>query len=157
MMKKQGHVFQINVAEGGVPKYGRHSTEINAQGLTEDRVEHPKKHGGEDRAVCIFSLEKILALQKEGHPIFPGSCGENLDLADINWEDVQVGTRLEIGSGVILEVTQFTKPCTSVSGSFLNGDFTRILQETHPGWSRVYARVLKPGMVKIGDSVAILE
>jgi MOSC domain-containing protein YiiM len=156
-MSKQGHIFQICVAEGGVPKYGIHSGELNEQGFTEDRVGHPKKQGGEAHAVCIFSLEKILALQKEGHPIFPGSCGENLDLAGIDWEDIHIGTRLELGSGVLLEVTQFTKPCASVSGSFLNGDIARIMQESHPGWSRVYARVLTPGRVKIGDTVRILD
>ncbi len=154
-MNTQGHIFQINVSEGGVPKYGRHSAEITELGLAEDRVGHPKKHGGEDRAVCLFSLEKILALQKEGHPIFPGSCGENLDLAGFVWEAIHIGTRLEVASGVLLEVTQFTKPCTSIRASFVDGDFTRILQEYHPGWSRIFARVLKPGVVKIGDLVTI--
>lgn len=156
-MIKQCHIFQINVSEGGVPKHGRHSAEINELGLAEDRVGHPKKHGGQNRAVCIFSVEKILALQKEGHTLFPGSLGENLDLAGFDWEDIQIGTRLEVSSGVLLEITEYTKPCTSVAESFANGDFSRILQEKHPGWSRVFARVLKPGVVKIGDKVSIQD
>jgi len=156
-MSKQGHIFQICVSEGGVPKNGRHSAEINELGLTEDRVGNPKKASGQDRAVCIFSLDKILALQKEGHPVFPGSLGENLDIAGLDWELIKIGTRLEVSSGVLMEVTEFTKPCTSVTASFKDGEFVRILQEKHPGWSRVYARVLKPGVVNIGDKESIQD
>lgn len=31
----------------------------------------------------------------------------------------------------------------------------RISQKKHPGWSRVYARVLQVGTIKIGDSVTL--
>lgn len=156
-MNKQGHIFQICVSESGVPKNGRHTGEINELGLTEDRVGNPKKQSSQDYAVCIYSLDRILALQQEGHPVFPGSLGENLVLAGLDWELIQIGTRLEVNSGLLLEVTEFTKPCTSVAASFKDGDFTRILQRKHPGWSRLFARVLKPGVVKIGDKVSIMD
>ncbi|MBN1535899.1 MAG: MOSC domain-containing protein [Anaerolineales bacterium] len=154
-MSMQGYIFQIGVSENGIPKIGRHSAEINELGLTEDRVGNPKKQTGQDFAVCLFSLDRILALQREGHPVFPGSLGENLDIVGLDWEKVQIGTRLEIGSDVLLEVTGYVKPCTSVRESFVDGNFVRILQKKHPGWSRVYARVLKPGKLKIGDRVSI--
>lgn len=156
-MSKQGHIFFIGVSESGVPKFGRHLTEINELGLTEDRVGNPKKQTGQDFAVCLYSLDRILALQKEGHPIFPGSLGENLDIVGLDWEEVQIGTRLEVGNEVMLEVTAYTKPCNSLRESFEKGQFIRILQEKYPGWSRVYARVLKPGKINIGDKVVIID
>ena len=51
-------------------------------GLEGDRHRNRKLHGGPDRALCLFSLERIEALQAEGHPIEPGTLGENLTLAD---------------------------------------------------------------------------
>ena len=150
-----GHVFQINVSDGSVPKQGVHSSEITDAGLSEDRVGNPKKQSGSSSALCLYSLEKILALQKEGHPIFPGSCGENLTLTGIEWEDVKIGTRLKIGKDILIEITGYCKPCAKIIGSFKGGDITRVFQESNPGWSRVYARVLSPGKVNIGDEVII--
>jgi len=156
-MSKLGHVFQINVSLGGVPKQGIHVTQITDSGLAEDRIGHPKKQAGSDRAICLYSLEKILALQEEGHPIFPGSCGENITITGIDWDEVQVGSKIKLGKDTLVEVTEFTKPCAMIMGSFKDCDIMRISQGRHPGWSRVYAKVLSPGQVAIGDEVKIVS
>ena len=41
-------------------------------------LEPKGRMGDPGRAVCLFSMERILQLQKEGHPIDIGSTGENL-------------------------------------------------------------------------------
>jgi hypothetical protein len=38
----------------------------------------------------LFSLELIRALQHEGHPIAPGTTGENLAASGIEWNRVMV-------------------------------------------------------------------
>ena len=43
-------------------------------------IASPIFHGGPERALCLFSLERILELQAEGHPIFPGAAGENITI-----------------------------------------------------------------------------
>lgn len=48
---------------------------------------------------------------------------------------------------------QFCEPCRRIKQWFHNGDFRRIDQEQHPGWSRLYARVLSEGQVQQGDRV----
>ena len=60
-----------------------------------------KHHGGPDRAVCLYSLERILALQEEGHPIYPGAAGENLTLTGLDWEALQPGMTLRLGADVM--------------------------------------------------------
>jgi MOSC domain-containing protein YiiM len=110
-------------------------------------------HGGPDRALCLYSLEHILALQAEGHPIFSGATGENLTLVGLDWAQVVPDARLRLGDEVVIEITRYTSPCPKIASSFTDGRFSRMAQEEHPGWSRLYARVLSPGAIQIGDQV----
>ncbi len=148
-----GRVFQINVSGGGVPKSPVRSVEISAFGLQGDRQRDLEHHGGIERAVCLFSLERILALQAEGHPIYPGSVGENVTLSGLDWARLVPGARLRLGEWVEIEITGYAAPCRNIQNSFAGQAFGRISAKTSPGWARLYARVLRPGRLTIGDSV----
>lgn len=150
----KAQIFQINASNGGVPKRPLRQAEVNHLGLTVDKQIHTKVHGGPERAVCLYSLERILALQAEGHPIYPGSIGENVTIAGLDWDEVVPGARLQLGE-VIVEITRYTTPCNLIEESFADLDSLRISQKKHPGWSRVYSRVLQAGIIKIGDSVTL--
>ena len=102
-----GRVFQINVSGGGVPKSPVRSVEISVFGLQGDRQRDLEHHGGIERAVCLFSLERILALQAEGHPIYPGSVGENVTLSGLDWARLVPGARLRLGEWVEIEITGY--------------------------------------------------
>lgn len=149
------HVVQINTSPGGVPKRAMASVEVGTLGLSGDGVNHPKVHGGPERAVCLWSLEKILALQAEGHPIFPGAAGENLTLVGLEWETLEPGVVLACGDTVRLQVASYTTPCNTIADFFAERQFKRISQERHPGWSRLYARVLTAGTLRPGDPVRV--
>ena len=49
------------------------------------------------------------------------------------------------------------RPCANIAGSFKDGEIARVAQKVNPGWSRVCARVVVPGRVRVGDSVLLLE
>jgi len=151
------HVHQINVSDGGVPKLPVPKAYITVQGVAGDRQRSVQYHGGVDRAVCLYALEVIEALRVEGHAVAPGSCGENLTLAGLDWARLKPGGRLSIGPDVRLEVTSYTVPCKQQTQWFKDGDFMRISQKKHPGWSRLYARVLAEGVVWPGDTVTVEE
>lgn len=153
-----GWVHQVGVnPDGGVPKRATPEAFIAVEGVRGDRQRNLEHHGGPNRAVCLYSLERIEALRAEGHPIEPGSAGENLTVAGIDWDKVVPGMRLKIGESVELAVVSFTAPCKTIAGSFRNGEFVRVLQQRHPGFSRVYAKVLREGVVRLGDSVSLLS
>lgn len=152
---QHGILNSINVSDGGVPKLPRPHAQIRASGVEGDRQEDRVFHGGPDRAVCVYSLELIEALQGEGHPIVPGAIGENLTIQGIDWIDIRPDARLEIGD-VLLEVTRSTTPCHKIAAAFSDGEFTRVSQKVHPGWSRYYARVLREGLVTCGDRVVLV-
>lgn len=145
-------VHSINRSSGGVPKLPVAGAWVDRKGVEGHCQTDRKHHGGPERALCVYALEVIEALATEGHPIFPGSTGENLTIAGLDWQAVQPGDRLEAGE-VELEITSFTSPCSTISGSFSDGCQKRISQKLFPGWSRVYARVLTDGMVAVGDEV----
>ena len=126
---------------------------VTAHGVAGDRQLDLKHHGGPERAVCLYALERIDALAAEGHPIAPGTTGENLTIAGIAWEELQVGDRLAVGDHVVLEISGPAPPCNTIAGSFLRGEFKRISDKLHPGWSRLYARVLTEGLVREGAPV----
>ncbi len=150
-----GRIFQLNTSPGGVPKLAIREAEVTELGLEGDDHRFPNIHGGPERAVCLFSLERIQELQSEGHPIFPGAVGENITISGIDWNDVTPGQKLSLGEEVLVEISSYTKPCNSIPESFIAGDYQRISQKLHPGYSRVYARVLRPGRIRIGQPVRL--
>jgi MOSC domain-containing protein YiiM len=149
-----GRLESINLSRGGVPKAPVPEATITPSGLTGDRHRQRLFHGGRDRAVTLFSADLIAELQAEGHPIAPGTTGENLTVSGLDWTRVTPGSRLAIGE-VTLEITKYTTPCRTITGSLRDGDIARIAQKTNPGWSRVCARVLAGGRVRVGDAVVL--
>lgn len=151
-----GRIVQIAIAAaGGVPKRPVAEARVTAAGIDGNVVAHPRIHGGPDKALCLYSEERILALQREGHPIRAGSAGENITIAGIDWGMLAPGMRLRLGERLRIEFTSYTTPCATIAASFADRDPGRIGQKRHPGWSRLYARVLAPGTIRTGDAVRL--
>jgi MOSC domain-containing protein YiiM len=149
-----GRLHAIHVSSGGVPKLPRETSRITIDGIEGDRQRDLRHHGGRLRAVCLYSLELIEALQGEGHPIVPGSIGENLTLAGVSWSALSIGSTIAVGPA-LLTLTGYANPCTNIAGSFLDEVFVRVSQKVHPGWSRFYACVDREGDVRVGDFVVV--
>lgn len=152
----EGRIFQLNCSPGGVPKLAVREATVTPTGMDCDRQKHTSIHGGPGRALCLYALERILQLQEEGHPVFPGSTGENVTVAGLDWELLEPGVRLALGEEVRVEISGYATPCKTIAASFLGRDFTRISQQTHPGDSRLYARVLRTGRLAVGQHVRLL-
>ncbi len=150
-----GRVLQVNVSPGGVPKTPVASAEVGRLGLEGDAVNHPKIHGGPERAVCLFSNELIRSLRAEGHPISPGDVGENLTVEGLDWPSLEVDAVLAVGETLRLQLSQRVEPCRTIAGAFDGGDFKRIKPSRVPDQTRWYARVLTPGTVRPGDAIRV--
>jgi MOSC domain-containing protein YiiM len=150
-----GRITGLQRSNGGVPKLPVESASVDEEGMEGDRQRNRRFHGGPERALCLYSQERIDALGAEGHPIVRGAVGENVTIAGLPWERVRPGARLILGE-IEIEVTSYTSPCANIEGAFLDGRFARISQKVHPGWSRVYVRVRRGGALRVGDPVRLL-
>jgi MOSC domain-containing protein YiiM len=151
-----GVIHQISVSTGGVPKRAIDRAIVWEEGLHGDRQADLRAHGGPARAVCLYSLEVIEKLRSEGHTVTPGATGENVTVAALDWSLVVPGVEMRLGDQVRVEVTAYTAPCWKNAQWFRDGAFDRMAQSRHPGESRVYARVLRGGEIRVGDSVELI-
>ena len=152
MPAMRGTLVSINVSPGGVPKLPVHEALITATGVAGDRQKDLKWHGGPGRAVSLLAMAVIRELQAVGHPIVPGSTGENLTLDGFAAEDLRPGLRLRIGAAE-LELTIWLPPCAKIGGSFVGRRHSTLDDKHHPCRSRIGARVLVDGLVRMGDPV----
>lgn len=151
-----GRIEQVSISNGGVPKRAVPEARVTRDGLAGDWQQDRRHHGGPDRAVCLLSADLIARLNAEGHPIAPGTTGENLTVSGLDWPSLVPGVRLAAGD-VELEVVSYASPCKTIKASFRDARFERLSQKTHPGESRIYARVLREGTVRAGDPVRVLD
>lgn len=69
-------------------------------------------HAGKwHRQISLLALEQIEEFRKKGADVEFGAFGENIVTEGINLRNLPVGTRLNIGRDVALEVTQIGKTC----------------------------------------------
>jgi MOSC domain-containing protein YiiM len=150
-----GSVAQLNLSKGGVPKLPVDDAEVTVAGMTGDHQNDRVHHGRGFQALCLYGKEVIDALAAEGHPIYPGAAGENITVEGIDWAGLRPGAVISIGDDVQIELSAYATPCAKNAQWFSDRDFNRMLHDTHPGWSRVYATVLRPGRVHAGDRVVV--
>ena len=156
MTLREGRVTGLQRSQGGVPKLPVQRAMVRAGGMEGDRQANRKYHGGPARALCLYSHQRLEALAAEGHPVGPGTLGENVTIAGLSWEHVRPGSRLRIGAAEV-EVTGFTAPCKKIAYGFADGDFLRVSEKVNPGWSRMYVRILVEGEVAVGDPVTLAD
>lgn len=149
-------VVGLHASNGGVPKLPRESLVVTFDGCDGDSQNDLKHHGGKDKAVCIFQQEIIDNLVDKGHPIGPGTTGENLLIQGIQVGILTVGSRLTIGS-CELEITQDAPPCKTIKQSFNDDNFMLISHKKHPNFTRWYARVISEGEIVLGQEISLTD
>lgn len=150
------HVKPSTPGERGLPKRPVPSARVTTKGLEGDFNEYrTRKLGGDpDSAVLVVPLETLRGLEAEGWPVKPGHLGENLTTEGVPYEAFAPGSRWRVGS-VEIQVSRPCDPCTNLYLLPYVGDakgpaFVKTMMGRR-GW---YARVLREGVVRVGDAVA---
>ena len=151
---QHGTLVQVNSSGGGVPKAPLTWATVDRHGVVGDMQALRNEHGRPFQALSLWSADIMAALRAEGHSPYPGAAGENFTIEGVAWNTIRPGVRIAVGE-VLAEVSCYATPCQKNAQWFSDGNFRRIDQNLHPGWSRVYAWVVTGGTVAPGDVVVV--
>lgn len=128
---------------------------VRALGLHGDLQADREHHGGEWKAVYLLSESDVEPWAEEfDGPVPPGWFGENLRVSGVDTAVWPIGTRLRIGT-VELEITTPRVPCVTFGERVERRRWVKRFTEVgRPG---AYARVLRPGSLRAGDHVVVLD
>lgn len=141
---------------GGVPKHSVETLRITPTGCVGDRQNDLKHHGGPTRAVCLMLDSVMEKLISEGHPIGPGTTGENILIDGLEPSSLKDGIILDLGN-VRLQITGPAPPCKTIKDSFISGKFKALSHKFDPSQTRWYASVIVEGTVTTGQRVSLLS
>ena len=101
------------------------------------------------RQISLLAEESIEKMRQMGLKVGPGDFAENLTTQGIDLPALPIGTRLLVGKEVLLEVSQIGKECHTRCAIFQQVGTCIMPLEG------VFARVIRGGVVKPGDSIEV--
>jgi len=139
-------VISVNVSKDKGEK--KHNIEkcmlVKDMGLKDDA------HAGfMHRQVSLLARESIEKIRKMGIDVVPGDFAENLTTEGIDLPSLPIGTKLLVGNGIVLRVTQIGKECHARCAIFQQVGDCVMPREG------IFAEVLTEGEVKIGDTITV--
>jgi MOSC domain-containing protein YiiM len=128
---------------------------LDKNGFKDDTQSAVESHGGVDKAVCVYSLERYKYLEEKYNIELPNCAfGENFSIVGADDGDVCLGDKLTCGE-VIFEVSQPRQPCWKISSIIGIKKLTAmIVKEYKTGF---YLRVLQSGTIKPTDKMELLS
>ena len=108
---------------------------------------------GNHRQLSLLSKTSIDKMRKMGADVGPGDFAENLTIEgdDIVLYELPIGQRLNVGDGIVLEVTQIGKTCHDRCQIFKQVGTCVMPVEG------IFTRVIKGGTVKSGDDISLCD
>lgn len=127
--------------------------EIKSVGIEGDVICDKKNHGGPDQAIYVYGGADYAWWSNElGKDLAPGTFGENLTISNLESAQFKAGDYLHIGA-VTLQVTSPRIPCGTFATRMDDLQWVKKFRNAErPG---LYCRVIKEGVVKAGDEVAV--
>ncbi len=149
-------VIGLFVSQGGVPKLPVDRLYVRKSGCIGDKQNDLRYHGGPNKAVCILQNCILEELQSNGHPITPGSTGENILVDGCLVGEIYPGSKIKFGE-LEIEITQDAPPCKTISESFTDRNFNLISHKKFPNYTRWYGKVIHEGVLTIGATFEVIN
>lgn len=142
----------------GIKKYPINKAFLTKTGFISDEQADLKHHGGENKALFMFSKKTYEKINQECNTKFKidevSHFGENIIFSHISEEDICIGDIYSLGEATI-QITQPRQPCWKLSANTQQKQMTKfIFNSGLTGW---YAKVLKEGEIKKDDSLILME
>lgn len=148
MRKICGKVLAVNVSQ----KKGEKKSNVGRRLFLENLGLESDAHAEPGiRQVSLLAIESIEKIRARGLNVNCGDFAENLTTEGIDLPSLPVGTRLKIGDGVLLEVSQIGKVCHNRCHIFYTVGDCVMPREG------IFAKVLTGGEVKTDDRIDIMR
>jgi MOSC domain-containing protein YiiM len=127
------------------------SIRLGVLGFEGNGVADTKHHGGPDKAVCVYSIDRYPYWEQIlGIPLPPAPFGENLSVSNLHEDDICIGDIFQAGTA-LLEVSQPRQPCKTLLARYGREDLIKLMLST--GYTGFYFRVLEEGVVERGNAL----
>lgn len=142
----KGYITAISISE----KKGQKKHNIESAQLRVDHGMVGDAHAGQwHRQISLLGIASIDYMRNQGANVKPGDFAENITVEGIVLYELPVGTQLQLGNEVLLEVTQIGKECHH--GCEIMKQVGSCIMPTQG----IFAKVLKDGIIQVGDAVCI--
>lgn len=133
-------------------KKGTRKVPVDEATLIQDYGLQGDAHAGPwHRQVSFLAGESIEGARSRGLDVTFGDFAENVATSGIDWLQVPVGTQVNLGESAQVEIMQIGKECHKKCAIYhLAGDCIMPREG-------IFARVLKGGKIRCGDSVQIVS
>lgn len=112
-------------------------------------------HGGEDKAVCVYSYEHYPYWEENlNRQLTFGAFGENLTVKGMLETDIHIGDTFKLGEAIV-QVSQPRQPCYKVARRYNISDLPLKIQDT--GFTGFYLRVLQEGQVDKNSNIELIN
>jgi MOSC domain-containing protein YiiM len=109
-------------------------------------------HAGDwHRQLSLLAQESIDKMQGYGLALQPGDFAENITTRSLDLLTLPVGTRLQIGTSLTMEVTQIGKEC------HLGCEIRKLVGDCVMPREGIFTRVITPGTIQAGDIITIIS
>lgn len=143
---KSGRVASVNLSRR---KSVRKKPQAEAIVIPDYGLEGDCHAGLDHRQVSLLALESINKMRQKGLKVGPGDFAENITTCGINLTDLPLGSIIQIGDEVVLEVSQIGKVCHTKCAIF------RQVGECVMPQEGIFARVIRGGKIKTGDLIYV--
>ncbi len=133
-------------------KKGVKKTNIDEARLLIDHGLDTDAHAGDwHRQVSLLDMESVNRIREKGLEVEPGNFAENITTQGIRLWELPIGTQMQLGTQVLVEVTQIGKECHNRCAIFHQVGDCVMPREG------IFAKVLKEGTIRPGDAITVLD
>ena len=103
------------------------------------------------RQVSLLAEESIDKMRAKGFDLKSGDFAENITTRGIDLTKIPIGTRLEVGDKIVLEMTQIGKECHA------SCEIRKLVGACIMPREGVFTRVIQGGKAKAGDKIKVVK
>jgi len=133
-------------------KKGTPKVQVGKAFLLEDHGLKGDAHAGPwHRQVSFLAAESIENVRKKGLDVGFGDFAENIATSGIDWQDIPVGARVNLGDSAVVEITQKGKECHKKCAIYYMAGDCIMPREG------IFGRVIQAGEIRREAPVRILH